>query len=119
MLDINPFSFIGDLYQTKKLEKWFKLLVSCLVAGFIGFWGTFGSVGAAILAANNSVPFALATAFFAACIVMSGSVLLTVKKSSVWKDSSVWVPLELEKQISSTDVVSVKEIDEVKRSLLG
>ena len=119
MLDINPLSFIGDLYQTKKLQQWVKLFVSCLIASFVGFWGTFGSVGATILAANNSVSFALATAFFVACIVMSGSVLLTVKKSGVWKDLSIWVPPELEKQVSSTDVVSSNLIEDEKRALLG
>lgn len=107
-LDINPFSFIGDLYQTKKLEKWFKLGASCAIAAFVGFWGTLGMAGGAMLAAGHSPVAALMSGFFLACLVMAASVLLSVKKSGVWKDLSIVLPEEFGKALEGTDFGSLK-----------
>ncbi len=105
--DINPFSFIGDLYNTGKMEKYYKLFVSCSIAAFVGFWGTLGIVGGNVLAATNDPIMALCIAFFAACTVMAGSVIMSVKRAKIWKDLSVVLPGTLEKTITTTDVTKV------------
>ena len=102
--DINPFSFIGDLYKTGKLEKWYKFGASCSIAAFVGFWGTMGIVGGAYLSAGYDSTIALAFGFFSGCTVMAGGVLRSVVKSGMWKDLSIVLPPEFTKVIEGVDI---------------
>lgn len=106
MLD-NPFSWIGDLFHDKRMEKWFRLAWSCGLGGFIAFWGTLGTAGWSLLAAGNSPAFALVGGFFSACTMMATVVYLSVRRSDVWKDLSLTLPKELEQIIRNSDVGKV------------
>ena len=120
MLDINPLSFLGDIYRAGKLEKWLKLAVSCSIAAFVGFFGTLGLAGAAVLAAGHTPAFALASGFFSACLIMATSVLLSVKKSGLWKDLSIVLPTEFGKAVENTDLGKPQPITEAdKRAAMG
>mgnify|MGYP001612046745 FL=1 len=57
-----------------------------------------------MLAAGHSPAVALMSGFFSACLVMAATVLLSVKKSGVWKDLSIVLPKEFEKAIEGTDL---------------
>jgi len=105
MLDmLNPFGFIADLYKAGKLQRWYKLLAGCLVAAFMGFWGGFGLVGGIVLANSHNPWLALVTALFAGCVLMAGSVALTVHKQGMWQELGIALPKELENEIETTDV---------------
>ena len=104
MLDLNPFSFLVDWYTTKALEKWLRVIASCGIGAFIGFWGTMGITGLAVLGATHSALFALASGFFSACLMMAVVVLLSIRKSGAWKDLSIVLPASFQKILENTDM---------------
>lgn len=104
MFDIKDPLGLAGIVSAYKLDKWSKVIVSCGIAAFISFWGTLGISGGAMLAATHSVSFALATGFFAACLVMAAAVLRTVQKSGAWRELSIILPEELQTVLEGTDV---------------
>jgi len=104
MLDVAIPDFIDDWRKTGLLKKWVGLLASCLIGGFVGFWGTLGLAGSALLAAGHSPAYALMSAFFLACLMMAAVVFLSVQKSGLVKSLSIVLPKELETVLETTDI---------------
>ena len=119
MLDINPLSFIGQMYATGKAQKWWRLVWGCSVAAFIGFFGGFSVVGASVIAATHSPWLALTTGFFAACGFMAASVAMTVQKQKMWAELGISVPKQLQNILETTDVSSPETLtnEEVRKLL--
>jgi hypothetical protein len=96
MIDLNPFTgiaaLINGLIESRKINQWIRLLLSCSASGFVTFFFTFGSAGLAHLGAGMRPSLAAIYAFFESCVATSAIVFYVWRRSPLTKDMPISAP---------------------------
>lgn len=105
-LDINnPLGFIASIVSGQRAQKWYRCLIGCSVAAFIGFWGGGGlSAGFLLAAYPEKITYALASGFISGAVLMAAAVLWTIKRQKMWDELGIALPKQLEEIIEQTDI---------------
>ncbi len=87
---------INAIITQRKLDRWGRLILSCLASAFCSFFGAFGAAGIGHLTAGQPIALALAFAACEASIVMAAIVLFVWTHSPLTKGMPISVPASLE-----------------------
>lgn len=87
---------ISAFLTQRKIDRWARLILSCLISGACTLLGIFGSSGIAHLIAGQSIGLSLAFALCEACVATSGILYFTWRKSPLTKGMPISVPVIVE-----------------------
>lgn len=104
-----------DLLPQGDLKKWGNYILGIGTAGLVSFMAGWSASGLATLYGTSHSPlFALVSGFFGACGLSATAMLLTAKKSPLWKELKVELPEELRKVVEQTDVSQPNPVPPVR-----
>lgn len=96
MIDLNPFagiaSLINGLIESRKINQWIRLILSCAASAFVTFFFTFGSAGVAHLQSGMSPSLSAVYACFESSVAMAVIVFYVWRKSPLTKDIPISAP---------------------------
>jgi hypothetical protein len=96
MIDLNPFSglatLINGLIETRKVNQWIRLLLSCGASGVVTWLFTFGSAGLAHLQAGARPSQSAICALFESCIATAAIIFFVWRRSPLTKNLPISAP---------------------------
>lgn len=91
-------NIITGIIRTHKIDKWGRLIIGCMMSGFMTFAGTTGAGGLAHIATGSSPSMAFVLGMFEGLMASAATVFYLWVRNPLSKDIPIAIPTSIEKE---------------------